>query len=351
MRTISAALKSAQEAVSGTPYIKLLFTSKGGGTTNDYSSRVLQLTHIEEPYHDEATIILRNDDLGVADLLGYWTQIGYGFYTGNNVAEPDGDDAGNEYSYSARLWVKNQTNVSMEGQLVSIIYLEGMWEILREQLLLIGNPPFYQDDPYTTSTVYSILESIIETHLSSFTGLTFLLSALGAQDDDIINDYQPQFEFNTPDYENLNDLIHALMDMTKCYLRAKANLTFEVIYPQTSDSADEEYYSDQAHYFYEYAEKTNLLIPNHIILFGNDADDWAEPIQVESEDGAQIDKYMDVTAIYQAGSITNSFDLANRVAAYLTKIKAEILAGRLIIPHDCSMELYDRPKIYNLRGQ
>lgn len=340
MRTITSTLKDAQEDVSNTPYVRLVFTH--GSTTHDYSDRKLLVEHHEEPYNDYAIILLQNEDRAVPDLTGYYVDIGYGHET----------TSGEEYSTSPRLWVKAQSNISLQGKLVVALTLEGMWSLMGEQQLIIGNPPFYDDDPYTTSTAYGIIEAIIETELSAATSLGFTLDALGGQDDSIINTFIPKFYPNETAYDDINTLIQLLMDMTKCYLRAEASLQFKVVYPQESDSVDENYYSAQAHYFLEYAEKTNLLIPNYIIVFCNRVNDWdaSSIITGEAQDTDQQAKYMVVKGLFTAPTITTQFDASTRAAVILTRLKAEVLSGRLIIPHDCSVELYDRVAIHDTRG-
>ncbi|GAH64790.1 unnamed protein product, partial [marine sediment metagenome] len=52
MRAIHDDLKVAQESLSATPYIYICIDGV------DYSSRLLQLEHHEEPYRERATIVL-----------------------------------------------------------------------------------------------------------------------------------------------------------------------------------------------------------------------------------------------------------------------------------------------------
>jgi hypothetical protein len=138
-RSISETYRAAQQAPNKTPYFKLVFTSKDGGTTVDlstdgtYGNRILLIDHTEEPYNDFATIIFRNNDRALpSNLKGYWVEIGYGYVTG----------AGNEYlgdgtnePAPARLWVKHQQTVSAAGKLWELLELEGMWALLRESLI------------------------------------------------------------------------------------------------------------------------------------------------------------------------------------------------------------------------
>jgi len=51
------------------------------------------------------------------------------------------------------------------------------------------------------------------------------------------------------------------------------------------------------------------------------------------------------------GTITNQTDANNRAAAILTRIQAEQLAGRLVIPHDARVELYDKVTVHDARGK
>ena len=343
MRDISATLLAAQKAYSGTPYIHLLFTSKDGGTTYDYSSdlegrRILSIDHQEEPFNDYAMVVLRNNDRTIPALEGYWTEIGYGFVA-----------SGNEYSATPRLWVKHQQTVSSGGRLYDVLELEGMWAWMREQLIRIGNPPFYstrQDElTYTTDTVYTIISAILAE-------VGFTLDALGGVDDGIIDTFTPRFDINDQPFEFAASIIYRLLNMTKCYLRPEASLEFKLVYPQTADFVNETYYSDQAHYFYSYIERANALVPNHIICFGNEGDDgmWTNYVSGEATDAAEIAAYTDVTQIVLAGTIDNDTDAANRAAVVLTRAKSEAMAGRCVVPHDCSVELYDKISVEDSRG-
>ena len=338
MRTISSALETAQKAASRTPYVGLIFRNPAGGYV-DYTSRKKLVEHHEEPYNDYATIILDNSDRAVVNLTGYHIQICYG-------------DSG-DCVQAARLWVKSQYNISMEGKLATVVTLEGAWSLMGEQLLRVGSPPLYNDQPYTTQTIYNLLRTLIETELAIATGFAFSLSSLADQDDGIINTFIPNFLLNQTKFDDFNTLIQVLMAMTHCYLRARTGLVFQIVYPQEDDAVDETYYSYQAHFFYEYAEQFNIVVPNHVIVFCNQQEEgWVAELIItgEAEDSDQIARYMEVIGLFTAPTITNQTDATNRAEAIMSKQKAEILSGRLIIPHDCRVELYDRVAVYDTRG-
>jgi hypothetical protein len=73
-RTITSTQLDAQQ-VGTTPFIDMVFTSRDGGTTYNYSfptsqTRLRVIEHHEEPYDVYANIMLDNSDLAVPDLRG-----------------------------------------------------------------------------------------------------------------------------------------------------------------------------------------------------------------------------------------------------------------------------------------
>ena len=343
MRSISSTLLTQQKTGGGTPYVYLLFTSKDGLTTYDYSSdqagrRILLIDHREEPYQDEALIVLRNNDRSIPDLRGYWTEPGYGYVTG----------AGNEHSQTPRLWVKHQQDFSAGGQLWVMLELEGMWARLRETLMQVGSPPYYDaEDAYSGMTPYEIMENIIEN------GMSWTLNAL-TEDDGIIDTFIPVLDVNVAQYyESVLSLIYRVLNMTKSYLRPEQSLAFTVKFPNSGDSIDESYYSFQTHYFYEYLLRTNVLIPNHVYVYANqdsETGEWSDIIAGEAKNQTEIDRYADVIDIELAPTIDNETDADNRAAAILTRANAERSSGKLLVPHDSRVQLYDNVAVYDERG-
>jgi hypothetical protein len=360
MRTLSAALLTEQSAVKVTPYVKFMLTSADLGTTYDYTSRVLNLEHHEVAYNDYATVVLRNDDRGVADdLRGYWVQIAYGYITGNNVADVEGaESAGNgataEYSYTPRLWVKSQQELSSPGNLKTILELEGMWSILKERQWVNTalDPPDFFYKAYSTDTAYAIISALL-------VQAGFTLDAIGDQSDGIIDVLTPTISINGSDgidsFDYYDYIIYRILSMTKCYLRAKTALSFKVIFPQTTDAVKETYYSNSQPQFTEYLERKKALVPNHIyVLWGYDAatNTWTFSAATvgEAADTTEIAAYRDVPESIKAAELTSEADADNRAAAILTRRKAELLGGHLITRHDCSVELYDRIEVIDSRG-
>jgi len=347
VRDISGTLEAAQIAQTRTPYIAATFYNKDSSVSYDYSDRILQIEHNESPYDDNATIVLKNADLQVQDLLGFWVQLGYGFVA-----------SGNESSPTSRLWVKGQLFLSRKGELVSVLTLEGMWNMMSEVLIHLGGPPYYNSEVYDTYTIYEILEDLIENRLAGDTTYVFTLSPLGTQDDGIINTFVPYFEMNEQPFETILDLIKALMAMTKCFLRAESGLNFKVVYPQDTDDVNRTYWATNtsfpgvSYYFTEYTEMKNLVIPNRIVVFANQNDDgsWTNLITAEAKDLGDMKAYVTITEYHVAATIDNQNDADDRAAAILYKVKMDKVSARGLIPHDCRVETYDKLGFAQSRG-
>lgn len=335
MRSISSALKSAQQASSVRPHIRIYLTCNNG-SHRDYSCRLIQLEHHEEPYNEWANIFLYDNDRAIPDLRGCWLEIGYGAIV---------SDGGVEYSNTSRLWVKWTQLVSREGDLFMVLHCEGMWSHMRElDTVTKGEPPFYSGQYEEEYTIYDTIKDIIS-------ACGFTLNDLGDQDDGIIDALCPQVWLNQNPFENPAEVIYRLVAMTKCFIRSLASLELEVRFPQESDDEDESYSYNSPHYFHEYAEKLNVAIPNHIIVYANpgEKEEWTDIITVESEDEDSINRYKRITRHHIAMDIDNETDAGNRASAILTRVMFEQLGGRLIVPHDCRVELYDKVGIYDER--
>jgi len=313
-----------------TPYIYLFFTSEDGNTTYDYSTRYLNILHKERQWSGEAIIILRNDDLVVPDLRGYWLEIGYGDVTAG----------GNEYGQTSRMWVQGQTWDDSPDYLSSALYLTGVWEKLAKyEVTLKGSAPSFQGFYDADTTIYNIVDAVL-------TAAGFSLDAL-VQDDGIINTYMPKFYLNDTPIENARGVIYRLMSMTKSYLRPKTGKAFEVVYPQDSDSVDETYYSDQVYWFYKHSEKLNSLSPNHTIVYCNQPQDGSGGALItgDAQDATAIAYAGDITKRYKADYITSQGDADNRAAALLVKAKSNVPSAVLLTPHDARVELFHKENV------
>lgn len=340
----STGLEAAQISASRTPYIHCVLYSNSGGDTYNYSTdsldRIILLDYTEEPYNEYAYIMLRDYDRIVPeDLTGYYVDIGIGDVVGSSP----------EYRTYPRMWVKHQQIISSGGRLVTILELEGMWSKLKETTMLLGSAPYY-NEIFTTETVLDLIALFL-----SEADPAMSLAALGSQDDGIIDTYTPNFAVNETElFEDAASCIYRAIKMTKCFLRPKAGLQFEIRYPQDSDSTELSIYSEGegVQVFYEYIHRTNLIIPNHVYCVANEGEDglWTNKIIVEASDPASISKYGDSPIIVLAPEIDNETDATNRAESVLARVAMEDSGGSMILPHDCRLELYDKIGITDMRG-
>mgnify|MGYP001593378386 CR=1 FL=1 len=343
-RAIAGTLLTAQTATARKPFIKMLFTSKDGLTTRDlstnsvaYGNRILFIDHVEEAYNEYAVVVLRNSDKLLPAIKGYWTEIGYGDITatGNEYA---GDGVNGGARACSRLWVKSQQTISAGGKLYTILELEGMWAQMGETLIIKGTAPLYNDSPFTANTIYSILENIIETQLG------WVLEAIGTQSDSIIDVLTPDFVLNEGEFEVASGIVYRLLRMTKCLLRPKPTLTFEVRYPLAADVVDLTFNSNSAPFFYKFTYRDIVHVPSRVIVYGNAGTDlkWTSSINGNVNDADSLAAYADLRGIWLAPNVTVQGNVDLLAAAVLSKIKAESVVGIGEVPHHCKIELLDK---------
>lgn len=352
MRTVSATLATAQSSDSRNPYIRALFTSKDGLTTKDFSTdsaafgnRILSIEHNEEPYNDYAFLVLKNYDNTIPSIKGYWAEIGYGDTTG----------AGNEYigSQTSRLYVKHQRHVTAQGQLYTVLELEGLWTRMHQDVLRLGTAPLFQVTyNLASSTIWSILRTVIAEAGCS-------LPVTCPVNDGIITTLLTAGEFyiNKEPYEKIIGVIYRLIQMTKCFLRSPSvtGTEFGVVYPQAADAAVLTYNSHSSPYFYSFMERNPVLVPNYFVVYGNAGSDgdWTGLVTSASPNGvsqADIDALYEVYSIIQAPTLTAQADVNNQAAVALVRARAENGTGFAVIPHDCRVELYDKLAFVDNRG-
>ncbi len=348
MRDVSPALRDAQSAAVRRPYLDLVFRPNGGGTTYDYSSRVLSITHDEQAYQGTATVVLRNSDRQVQDMRGYWTQIGYG----------DVLAGGPDYRPTPRLWVKRQSWDSAPGALTSTLYLEDGMLLLAERKVTLGTLgeqnadgtarglPNYRYIYDKSHTVREIVASLLD----NFDGMEFYLT--GTADDGIINTLKPCLTINSQPHEDYWELISRLMTMTKCFLRPQPENTFAIVYPQEGDAVNAVYYSWQAPFFYQYTESRALCIPDVIKTFANQSadgtwDDYKLGVATDIESGS---RYPQMAQIDQAATLTTPEAATARAEAILATLKRDTAGAAFVTQHDCRLELYDRVQVQDKRG-
>ena len=347
MRVISAELKTAQESSSRIPYVELVFHSNETPDYVDYGDRCLGGEHHEEPFNGYATILLRNNDNSVQDLRGYWIEIGYGdkLTPGTRPREAE---------TTARLWVISQTDISFPGTKITTLELKDGWEILKKPVL----EPYNLEAPFhfhrwTNATVWQIVATLL-------LGAGFQLEDLVGTPtfDPAFVEFIPEFTINEEatiptSYISYKDAILTLLNMTSTYLRPKRGKAFEAVFPKEDDPVDVTYYSYQTPWFKEFDYRRNVVVPNHIFVYCDFTGGvWNPPFLVGIARDKVLPAYLDVDSMhsfYIAGDVRTQADADRRAQAILDRIRIQSRGGRLIIPHDCRVELFDMVKVVDTR--
>lgn len=361
--SIFGGLLTAQNAATGTPCIRFVVSSKSGGTQYNLTSYIKQVYHEERLYADRAMVVLDNSDgvVGSYQIQGWWVEIGYGYYTGINIQEPYGDNAGNEYTYSPRLWIKSIRYRSTGGKAEVVLYLEGAWTYMAEVLAILGTDEPSYLYPYTTETIEAIITQLVQNVMS----WTYVVPA---SYDGLINVLQPALVVNQNQLEFVLDVIYRLILMTSSELRSRSGLMNSVggvldwtlkpriqgVHPQISDSIDYTYNDVTPPAFIDAEGYKNVNIPNQVVLYTN-ADtegNWesASWIKKTSNDFASQAVYGTITRLHLASTVTDAGISQLLADALLQRYTMESELCIATIPHNSGLELYDRLSFVDSRS-
>jgi hypothetical protein len=365
MRTISTELYNAQfydvtRKAGRIPYVSLIFHNKDNSDIKDYSDRRLGIEHHENNLGgDYATIKLNNRDHLVEDINGWWVNIVYGDYF-IDVTNHFRTITGQEGRATGRLWVKSFIDYSAAGK--KYVVLELADKQLEEKPCLIPQENMvapYHYVKWTDRTPFWIMAVCLNS-------AGFGMGALGVNDGFINTFISNAFYINynnyknhTGTYETFKDVIEHALSYTKCYLRKEWeadpdwNERYEVVYPQESDPVDEIYYSSQQPYFTEFYYRKNVVIPNHILTYCNYDDDlgeFSDPLLIGSAvDQDSSDSYDDVIDLVWCKDITLQADADFAAQSILERKITASKGGRIIVPHDIRVELWDKVEVQDSR--
>lgn len=229
MRELSATLEAAQQAYSMDVLYKILLTKGGSSYTYD-RDRILPSEHDEGLYSHRATIVLDNSDgeFDAKDLKGYDAVISYGLVT----------RAGNKYSATAPLFVRDQQFDSTPGKLTCTLKLEGTPNLMAEDEASEN----YIPDEDDTKTVKDLVNAIVGATLDCFSHC----QAFDVVWDDgyhtLADTYMPKDEFRIYSGGARLAALRWVLDFTANVPRFEADGKVHILRPVTSgESYDYEY--------------------------------------------------------------------------------------------------------------
>ena len=137
MRTLDAALTTAQQTASRAPYLRLHLDDRGGTTvtytTRDGTNRIHSVEQWEEGYAGATIIRLKNDDqsLNAVDYRGYSVDVGWGIVLNST---PDST----WYSNAADMKVIYQRDISYQGELLLELHCVSIWAEIQANYVFEG---------------------------------------------------------------------------------------------------------------------------------------------------------------------------------------------------------------------
>lgn len=333
MRTLSGTLTAAQKAVTNTPYIRVYLPDYSGGT--DLSSYLIALDHIEQTFGGSATLLFTEATTWFCpsstpiDLRGQRVDIGYGCTTG----------AGDEYSTSAPLYIRNTRLVSAEGILQVQFDCFDFWQKLQSLRVTkdaAGPAPGWLE----TKTIQEIFTELLEGPFTS-TGLTLTIDS----NDGIFDTFKPYYLSNIND--SVSNILSDLINLTNCGVRMETDGMHVFALPTSTSGATDFALGSSDHRFFSAVYDDEVSIPNRIIV----VNDYDTPVYfgygIDTNSYGQLGYY--VSRIFAVAGIDNNTEATQMAEAILSAIMRQTSDGVVIVPHHCGLELYDYVKVTDTR--
>lgn len=265
MRTLSATLETAQQSMNYDPLWRVVLTRTGETTQTYTRTRVLSISHTEEPFTQKADIILNNNDgaLTALNFEHYQAVISYGMNT----------SAGEEYSACAPLRVRSQELHSGRGVLKCILHCVGLPDQLGEDKAISSIT--YPDTD--SSTIQTHLNAVIQSNTPPFSAYPVLTVSYDSTDS-LIGSFQPKDYYRIDENSTRLDKIQELLGYTGCKLRVEADGAFHILTPVTSGTAYSYEYTFGVlgdHTFLDKTVRNRFINPNREIVVSH-SDDSAQ---------------------------------------------------------------------------
>ena len=392
MRTLVADLTTTQKRTSLSPLVKIVLT-QGVNSYTYTQTRIMRITHIEEPYNQVADVVLNNGDktLTSLDFKGYKGVISWGMTDINGV---------DRFSDCAPLWVIGSQFNSWMGGLTLTLSLAGTPNRLTEDR---ARDPFMptSDDIRTmkdfltevakgvlpnwaTSTAYSADDLVIP-EAATYTSYIYKCTTAGTSgssaptwpttigntvadntavwtcvgkelyvysltpsytitfdsEDALLDSFKPADSFSIGLNQSRLSVIQWLLSWTKCSFRVEDDDAIHIFQPTISGTTFDYEYSlvTGEHLFFSKALRNRIVIPNYVVVTATGTTFYSGFAEdTESSDLLEIREYhrLPITSDAQADAIAS---------AQLEKYKLDADMGAGNVPVNVGQEVYDYVKI------
>jgi len=395
MRTLDAALTTAQQATSREPYRRVHFDDRDSTTytytTRDATNRIVYLEQWEEPYAGVAIVRLKNHNgyFTAKDLRGYSVTIGWGFVLNST---PDST----WHSNAAPMKVRYQRDLSYEGELVTEFYCVGIWAEIEANTVLaagkkltgtvVNGDGFTLGEAITGSNsgatgkltvigsnfiivtrvsgtfessedadgatasvdnlsavsnnygplVYASGDTSTEARIESLTGLT-----VDVDEDDPDGSMADTPFLAVEAGTGVRAIIRSMLLRTKCGMRYENNTHLHALYLDTTDAS--QYDFDSSHAFLINMRERAVIMPNTVIFVDAlpNTDGVAATYFGTANDATSVAAIGTFTTVIVDPDLASNEEAVTRAAAWIAQQVAEAYQGQIVAPMECGLEVYD----------
>jgi len=395
MRTLAAALTTAQRAATREPYLRIHFDDRDVTThtytTRDATNLIEYVQQWEEPYAGAAIIRMNNSgaEFTAKDLRGYSVSIGWGMVLDDT---PDST----WYSSAAVMKVRMQRDISVEGMLVTEFFCVPIWaEIVASfvlgagkkltgtmvtpsnfslgetitgsvsnatgKLAVVGNGYIIvtrvsgtfqaaEDADGASASVDSIAaptdnygpliyaagDTAVSARIAALTGLTVTVD-----EDDPDGNLAATPAFALATGTNIRSVIRQMLLRTKCGMRYENDGNMHALYLDTTDLAQYEF--DSSHAFFTDLRDRAIIIPNAVVFVDAlpSTSGTAATYIGTANDATSVAAIGTFTTIQVDEGITSNAIAQKKAEAWIAQMVAEAYQGQITAPMECGLECYD----------
>lgn len=336
---IETNLLDHQSDPSLTPYLQFDFTKTGETPYTFYATdRILSLDCHQDPFREDAAIILTNADKYLTDpaidLKDYTVSIKLGLTVGGT----------NVYRTLAPQKVTSQSFDSEPGILTCILGCEGIISSLKHDYASRGY--------FSGGNAKTLVDQILKAELPPFSHCTpYEVVWHGDTGLDSINLYSPSDAFTIDLNTTRLDAIRQLLDLGISFMRPEEDGKIHMRIPKTSGTDYDHEFSLDSHVFFFKTRNKKVLIPNSVTVNCTTTDEWGDEhiYTGTAQDTESIDAYKEVKYFHRAYGLSSHDEALAIAEGILDNIRQNEVYGETEVPVCFYLNVCDYVKITDVR--
>lgn len=311
-----------------TPYVAVQLTRSGSPTYNySLADRIFSIDIHQDPFSDNATLILFNDDQALTDIdfRAYKATFYFGItYEGSNY-----------YATLAPQWVIDQALTSEPGGLFCELNMIGIisW-LFRDKA---------SEEYKGSGNSKNILTAILNASLSPFDHCTNWNPVWhGDAGVHSINIYAPSDAFKIPVNSSRLNAVRQLLNFDISFMRPENDGKLHLRRPVTSGTDYEWEFSLDSHVFYVKRQNKSVVIPNYILC---QCETETTTYSGYAQDDDSVDTYGEVRAFVNVSGIESNGQATAISQGVLNNIIQNQYKGDMKIPPVFYLQLLEYIKV------